>query len=137
MERVAQQHILQSMEESKQLNGSSHAYRRNYSTATTLSEVLDEVYKSTEEKKMTQLMTLDLSAAFDTVSHPLLLLKLRRYGLHENVVKWIEDYISMRTQYVEIGRAKSTMQQVYTGVPQGSVIGPLLYSIFVNEITGY
>ena len=71
-------------------------------------------------------MTLDQTAAFDCVSHELLLGKLQRYKVGQDALDWIRDYLTGRTQYVEIGTAQSRMTPVVSGVPQGSVIGPVL-----------
>ena len=84
---------------------------------------------------ITSMMTLDQMAALDTVSHQLLIEKLQRYRIGPSAIDWIRDYLRSRTQYVVIGRTNSTMKAVKCGVPQGSVIGPLLYAIFMNEMT--
>ena len=135
VERTAQQQIINFLEETQQINNCNHAYRKHLSTTTTLSEILDEIYKNTEDRKMSSLMAIDMSAAFDSVSHPILLAKMRKYGLGENVIKWVEDYLTFRSQYVTIGRAHSRVQPLDRGVPQGSVVGPLLFAIYVNELT--
>ena len=134
-ERVAQQQLMKFLEESEQINPSSHAYRKYYSTTTTLQEITDELYQGAEDKKITSIMTIDQSAAFDVVNHELLLQKLGRYNVGPGARKWIEDYLKWRTQYVTIGNAKSNMVPVDRGVPQGSVIGPLLFIIYTNELT--
>ena len=84
---------------------------------------------------MTELMALDQSAAFDAVSHDLLLEKLQRYKIGPEALKWFKDYLIQRIQYVVLGRAESHMETVDRGVPQGSVVGPLLYAIFTNEMS--
>ena len=133
IERAAQQQLLEFFETTKQLNPSNHAYRRHLSTTTTLTEILDEIHQGTEQKKMTSIMTLDQMAAFDSVSHTLLLEKLERYQVGHEARQWIRDYLTGHTQYVTLGAAQSYMSKVTTGVPQGSVIGPLLYAIYTNE----
>ena len=135
VERVAQRQLLGFLESSAQLNPSAHAYRSCHSTTTTLCEIMDSIYQGAEDKQMTSLMALNLSSAFDTVSHPLLLQKLERYSVGLEASECIESYLQHRTQYVVLGRAKSKMQAVTRGVPQGSVIGPLFYAIFTNDMT--
>ena len=103
VERAAQQQLLGFLERTHQLNASSHAYRSNLSTTTTLTEILDEIHQGTESKKITSLMTLDQSAAFDCVSHRLLLDKARKYNIGLEAVEWLKDYLVGRTQYVVIG----------------------------------
>ena len=120
VERAAQVQLLDYMEQSGQLNPSAHAYRKNYSTVTTLMEVLDELHQGVEEKKIISLMALDQSAAFDSVEHQLLLQKLKRYNIGDSAIKWIASYLAYRTQYVVIGTSHSKMDHVKVGVPQGS-----------------
>ena len=84
---------------------------------------------------MCSVMTIDQSAAFDCVSHKILLQKLKLYKLDDSAIMWLESYLKHRTQFVTVGRANSRMTGVSRGVPQGSVLGPLLYSIFTNEMS--
>ena len=133
VERAAQQQLLKFLEDMNQLNASNHAYRRNMSMTTTLAEILDEIYQGVEEKKISSLMAVDQSAAFDCIEHPILLNKLDKYNIGQDAKSWIANYLSYRTQYVVIGSGQSRMTPTTRGVPQGSVIGPLLYAIFTNE----
>ena len=135
VERSAQNQLLTFLETSNQLNPSSHAYRTGLSTTTSLLEITNRIYEAVDEKQMTSIMTVDQSAAFDCVEHKLLIEKLKIYSLGENSTKWIESYLSGRTQFVSIGRAQSRMVALGRGVPQGSVLGPLLYSVFTNELS--
>ena len=135
VERAAQTQILKFFEDSNQLNEGNHVYRRIFSTTTTLTEILDEIYEGAEEKKITSLMAVDQTAAFDTVNHRLLIEKMQIYSVGENVRNWLADYLRQRTQYVVLGRAESEMKTVEHGVPQGSIIGPLLYAIYVNDLS--
>ena len=135
VERAAQCQLLKYLEDSKQLNASSHAYRKNYSTTTTLMEIVDEIHQGTEDRKMTSLMAIDQSAAFDLVDHELLLQKLELYNVGIVARDWFREYLSWRTQYVTIGTSRSEMKYVKSGVPQGSVIGPLMFALFTNELS--
>ena len=83
---------------------------------------------------ITAAITLDQSAAFDCISHDVLIRKLKLYNFGENSVKWIESYLAQRSQYVNIGTKSSSFWTVCHGVPQGSVLGPIMYVIYVNEL---
>ena len=135
VEKAAQMQILNYLETNRMLNWNTHAYRKGHSTTTALAEVTEKLYKAIDERKISSLMTLDQSAAFDCVQHSLLLDKLELYYLDKTVVKWVKSYLENRTQFVTIGRANSRMTAVGRGVPQGSVLGPLLYTIFTNEMS--
>ena len=98
-------------------------------------EITNELFKAVDEKKIASIMTLDQSSAFDCVQHALLLEKLHFYNLHPDVIAWVKSYLDFRTQFVEVGTARSRMYPMDRGVPQGSVLGPLLYAIFTNEMS--
>ena len=135
VERAAQGQLLKFLESTQQLNPSCHAYRAKMSTTTTLTDVLDEIYQGIEENKLISMMTVDQSAAFDCLHRDLLLQKLSRYNIGQRALDWVDDYLKFRTQYVVVGASESRMVPVNRGVPQGSVIGPLLYAVYVNDIT--
>ena len=78
---------------------------------------------------------MDLSKAFDTLEHSILIDKLSHYGIKCNVLKWFSSYLSSRTIYVEIDNAKSSVRHLNTGVPHGSILGPLLFLIYMNDIS--
>ena len=77
---------------------------------------------------------LDLSKAFDSVHHPTLLNKLRHIGASPEVVKWFESYLTGRSQFVRIGTSVSSSLDITHGVPQGAILSPLLFTIYVNEL---
>ena len=90
---------------------------------------------SADRGESTLLVSLDLSAAFDTIDHSILLARLRSmYGVDGSALMWLESYLSLRVQYVKFGQDVSSTTQLKTGVPQDSVLGPILFSSFVSPI---
>ena len=135
VEKAAQAHMFKHMQDNMLLKTSMHAYRTGHSTTTALLDLTEELYKSADEKKISTIMTLDQSAAFDCVQHPLLISKLELYYMDKSVIDWVRSYLNFRSQFVVIGTASSNIFPMSRGVPQGSVLGPLLYSIFTNELS--
>ena len=77
---------------------------------------------------------IDLSKAFDTIDHTILISKLEHYGVENNELQWFISYMHNRQQYVEIENTKSTTETITTGVHQGSILGPLLFLIYINDL---
>ena len=133
-ERMLQPQIMDFMTSSLQLNQNHHSYRKGHSTTTTLLQLSDAVFEGVNMNKITTLVTVDQSSAFDVISHDTLLEKLKLYNWGTAAVNWIKSYLSSRSDYVQIGTKSSRYRSVRHGVPQGSVLGPILYVVYTNEL---
>ena len=136
MERILRQHIVQHLEENNLISKQQHGFVRKRSCQTNLLESMEDWTRTLDEGNGLDLIFLDLQKAFDTVPHKRLAVKLRAYGLKGNVLDWVEDFLHGRQQIVRVGNSMSDQTEIMSGVPQGSVLGPVLFLLFVNEIPG-
>ena len=121
-------------ENHKLLFGSQYGYRKNHSTETACLELVDKLYKQLDDNQSPFCVFIDLSKAFDTINHSILLAKLKYYGFDQNALSWFKSYLTDRKQFVEVDGYKSETKNIRTGVPQGSTLGPLLFIIYMNDI---
>ena len=99
-----------------------------------LTDLVDNIVTAIDKKLHTISIFLDLEKAFDTIDHPLLLRKLWHYGIRGIANHWLSNYLTGRKKYVEIKNIKSKLMQIMCGVPQGSILGPKLFLLYINDI---
>ena len=113
---------------------SQHGFKEGHSTETAALELIDRIYQILDSGEIPICIYLDLSKAFDTLDHGILLEKLSYYGIRGTALDWFRSYLTQRSQYVEYGSECSDPLPISTGVPQGSILGPLLFIIYMNDI---
>ena len=111
------------------------AYRSSHSTETALLHITDDIYNECSNHNAVIMTSLDLSAAFDTIDHNILLNRLQtEFGFEGSALDWVASYLQGRMQYVKLDRHSSSHIEVNTGVPQGSVLGPILFTTYISPI---
>ena len=134
-ERVVHKQLYNYFTENKLFYGSQYGYRKGHSTELAAVELADRISQYLDKGEIPIAIFLDLSKAFDTLDHKILLSKLQYYGVKGTALKWFESYLANRYQYVMYEGTKSQQLRLHTGVPQGSVLGPLLFLIYMNDIS--
>ena len=134
LERLVYNRLIAFLDEYKLIYEYQFGLRKKYSTRLALISLIDNLSSAMDQGDKVIDIFLDFSKAFDTVDHDILLLKLGHYGIRGTALDWFRDYMSGRKQFVTYNGVKSSLSNVSCGVPQGSILGPLLFLIYVNDI---
>ena len=136
VERAVASQIKHRLNKNNLINPFQSAYKPGHSTETALLCIKNDIHMSLAEGMPTALVLLDLSAAFDTISHDILLNRLSSwFGFGGSVLKWFVSYLSNRAQSVKVGNSLSDPALLISGVPQGSVLGPALFSLYTTPLS--
>ena len=134
LEKVFYNRLLNFVDKHKMLSKCQYGFRKKHSTVHALTELTELIADSLEKKEQPLGLFIDLRKAFDTIDHNILFNKLHYYGVRGTALDWIKSYFHERKQFVSIGSTKSMTSDIRCGVPQGSILGPLLFIMYVNDL---
>ena len=133
-ERVILNRLVSFLERNSLIIPTQFGFRHNHSTIHSILDIITESYQNIEDKRFSALILLDIKKAFDSVCHKLLIKKLEFYGIRGVANKLLHSYLQNRLQFVSINNVKSNLEPVTCDAPQESILGPLLFLLYINDL---
>ena len=133
-ERCMYNRVTDFLNKHKILFKNQFGFRHGHSTSSAILELIHKITQAIEKKEFTLSVFIDLSKAFDVIDHTILIHKLKYYGIRGKCLNWFESYLNNRQQFTVVNGTNSKYNTVRCGVPQGSILGPLLFLIYVNDL---